>query len=316
VIAVGGGFASGATLKLSCQNQSDVLATNVFIAAAGRTLTGTFNLTGLTPGACSVSIANPDGAIVSLSSGFAVQQGGGPKFRISKIGTTPSPGQAASYAISVTNAGNIDATNVNITEFLDPEFALTSIAPSAILDVGTLSSKGVIPWPVTQVAAGRTKLFLYNAKLDLSVPSHSFVLGGPACVNPDYLAIAQCGLGLVGFCGGAAASCSTLPEECAAAPPLCPLFVGECFELLRKCQDIGPVAVQCIVSSANSLGCASTMQEVRSPGDPNYLIGPAGIGVQQWVSAVQPFQYIVAFGNEASATAPAQQVIRWIRVWT
>jgi hypothetical protein len=43
--------------------------------------------------------------------------------------------------------------------------------------------------------------------------------------------------------------------------------------------------------------------------DPNNLIGLPGIGVQRWIAGNQPLSYVVSFGNEADATAPAQKAV-------
>jgi CSLREA domain-containing protein len=50
-------------------------------------------------------------------------------------------------------------------------------------------------------------------------------------------------------------------------------------------------------------------RKIILPGDPNDKAGPLGAGTQQYVSGQQPLPYTVFFENEASASAPAQQVI-------
>ncbi|MBK8119038.1 MAG: hypothetical protein IPK39_07295 [Sulfuritalea sp.] len=44
------------------------------------------------------------------------------------------------------------------------------------------------------------------------------------------------------------------------------------------------------------------------PSDPNDIVGPAGFGDEKWVPAGDTFSYMIRFENQASATAPAQQV--------
>ncbi len=49
--------------------------------------------------------------------------------------------------------------------------------------------------------------------------------------------------------------------------------------------------------------------EIRTPNDPNNLVGPAGFGTQNFVLSTQPFTYTVEFENMASASASASQVV-------
>ncbi len=48
---------------------------------------------------------------------------------------------------------------------------------------------------------------------------------------------------------------------------------------------------------------------ILTSGDPNDKTGLPGVGAQRYVSGAEPFVYAVAFGNEATATAPAQTVV-------
>jgi subtilase family serine protease len=43
--------------------------------------------------------------------------------------------------------------------------------------------------------------------------------------------------------------------------------------------------------------------------DPNDIIGPAGFGEEKWITASSTLPYTIRFENQASATAPAQQVV-------
>ena len=51
--------------------------------------------------------------------------------------------------------------------------------------------------------------------------------------------------------------------------------------------------------------------QIRSSHDPNAIIGPSGAGAAHWVrgASTLPFTYTTLFQNEASATAPAYQVL-------
>ena len=49
--------------------------------------------------------------------------------------------------------------------------------------------------------------------------------------------------------------------------------------------------------------------DIRRPLDPNDIIGPAGFGEENWISADATLPYTIRFENQAIATAPAQQVV-------
>jgi RHS repeat-associated protein len=54
---------------------------------------------------------------------------------------------------------------------------------------------------------------------------------------------------------------------------------------------------------------ANAQVEILAPMDPNGIAGPAGFGPQGFVPQAQLFPYRIDFANEASASAPAQQVV-------
>ena len=55
-------------------------------------------------------------------------------------------------------------------------------------------------------------------------------------------------------------------------------------------------------------GPIQKVDSVRSR-DPNDIVGPAGFGDEQWVTATETLPYTIRFENAADATAPAQQVV-------
>ncbi|MGH9396195.1 MAG: hypothetical protein ACRD18_05025 [Terriglobia bacterium] len=60
----------------------------------------------------------------------------------------------------------------------------------------------------------------------------------------------------------------------------------------------------------NEERCNNFIQQLLgSPLDPNYLVGPSGAGAQRWLSGAVVLPYVIGFGNESTATAPAQQVV-------
>ena len=55
-------------------------------------------------------------------------------------------------------------------------------------------------------------------------------------------------------------------------------------------------------------GGASAETTVVRPSDPNDIVGPDGFGDENWVAAKETLPYTIRFENQATATAPAQQV--------
>jgi hypothetical protein len=55
--------------------------------------------------------------------------------------------------------------------------------------------------------------------------------------------------------------------------------------------------------------CGGGSTPGNESGDPNELVGPAGVGPQGFVPAAQVFPYTIHFENMPTATAPAQQVV-------
>ena len=53
----------------------------------------------------------------------------------------------------------------------------------------------------------------------------------------------------------------------------------------------------------------SAFSRIIRPSDPNDILGPAGFGEEKWITASSTLPYTIRFENQASATAPAQQVV-------
>ena len=43
--------------------------------------------------------------------------------------------------------------------------------------------------------------------------------------------------------------------------------------------------------------------------DPNDILGPAGVGQEHWVASSEPLSFTIRFENDATATAPAQEIV-------
>jgi len=68
---------------------------------------------------------------------------------------------------------------------------------------------------------------------------------------------------------------------------------------------LGCTAKSCLEGSC----LASSQMPSTAAADPNALVGPAGVGVQRWMSGAQALAYTIMFSNDSTATAPAQQVV-------
>jgi hypothetical protein len=117
----GTGFHFGSVLKLLCAGDVEVSASNVVIGVGGRTITGTFLLSGVSPGSCSVSVTEPDGSAVSDAGGFAVEQGGSPNMWVDVVGLSlMRAGSEQDYFIVYGNSGTVDASDIAIQYQVSP----------------------------------------------------------------------------------------------------------------------------------------------------------------------------------------------------
>ena len=117
-------------------------------------------------------------------------------------------------------------------------------------------------------------------------------------------------------CGEAAAACedsnAQASDECADALAECAVAAAKC-SLTQACLPTGSPGggSDCLqISSAPAGGGGATgCAEIITPTDPNNIAGPTGLGDPRWVGGTQPLAYLISFGNESNATAPAQTVI-------
>jgi hypothetical protein len=113
---VGSGFQTGATMKLVCAGQADILAFNVSVASDGRTITGTFTLTGSAAGTCDVVVTNVDGGVATDAQTFTVETGGSPNMWVDIVGLPNiRGGSSQSYYVVYGNRGNVDATGIVVS---------------------------------------------------------------------------------------------------------------------------------------------------------------------------------------------------------
>jgi hypothetical protein len=329
----GTGFHAGATAQLKCG--SAIVGANVSIGPGGRLLNTTFNLTAASPGTCDLVITNPDGTSATLSQAFTVQQGGAPNIRIEITGaarqTSEKPGTPTNAIIFATasNIGNVDSAPVFIAEPTSPGFSLTSVNPAAQASAAELGAVWLALWNIPPFLAPGQSQVLSSTSTTLSAVDSA--LQASACWLDDLGAFITCLEGGLPSCTkDTSTSCTDQLEACLgdiASLALCDLLVEvppawaacvvyyddkareDCKTYSTNCISCEPGApiLTCLQSSAQ--GCVSSPVPVIFARDPNSLNGPPGIGGQGWIAGAQALTYGISFGNESTATAPAQQVV-------
>jgi uncharacterized repeat protein (TIGR01451 family) len=78
--------------------------------------------------------------------------------------TTTAPGAFITYAITVTNAGNQDATGTVVTDVLPSYTAFESASPGAV------PQNGVVVWPIGRFNAGQSAVLTLTIRVDAPVP--------------------------------------------------------------------------------------------------------------------------------------------------
>jgi uncharacterized repeat protein (TIGR01451 family) len=311
---VGSGFHNGLTLKLAGGGQPDIVATDVHVDTLGRIATATFDLqgAGAVPSLYDLVATNPGGSSVTLSAAFTVEQGGAPDIRVNKISTAAVSGHNMTYVITVSNQGNVDAHDFVVSEYLEPWFTYVSASPAPdniiqsedFFPVGAVGTgyAAFLDWKMPLLDLGPTvRAFLYTVELDGAFPGHETVIGR-VCIE------------------SASRVCESEFQQCLAQrlPPCQNLYsisqaaVVQCIRSgTQFCQQIRDNCYLGAMTGAlfGAGRCAADTKQALSAGDPNDLVGPTGAGTLQWMAAGVPFQYLIAFGNEENATAPAQQVV-------
>jgi hypothetical protein len=334
----GSGFHGGVSVDLRCGSQS-IPGTNPTVGTMGRLLNATFDLTKTAPGVCDVVVTDVDGTSVKLGESFTVQEGGAPNIQVVKLGTPaikPNDEHRNSpinvnFFITVTNIGNIDTADGFLSDLLDNRSSLTSVNPPdlasapavnserAASSLSASSSPNNILWRVPPFAAGQDRRFLYSIQIDSSTPASS-TLTDPTCYVVDLAAVCRCiaqNPDLVDNCGSALTSCLLAIPECHDNPRglKCIASALGCFFSVRQCyRKAQPIITDCIEKntrpSNDPKDCDPYVIPIfGNPFDPNRLVGPDGTGNQRWLRGGETLPYVVSFGNEAQATAPAQQAV-------
>lgn len=137
----GTGFVEGATVKLARAGEDDIVGDPVAVAADGRTVSATFDLTGKTRGAWNVVVTNPDTASATLPEAFTIEEGRAPQVWVDIIGRdTILARRPQTFYIVYGNRGNVDVLGVPLY--------IGGIPRDAVVTVGS----GVLPPPLPSLA--------------------------------------------------------------------------------------------------------------------------------------------------------------------
>lgn len=340
---VGTGFHNGAVAKLDCGGKG-VIGTNVTITAAGRIISATFDLTSSAPGMCDVVITNPDNTSATLAHSFTVQQGGQAIITNIKSGTSaqkpphnhPEWGTHASFDIILANKGNIDMLGSILVEYLDPNFQLTSVNPSAVGDSNNIPTDNNILWFIDRLPAGETNRRLsYSVVVNDQAEVGTMLHGGTVCHYQNPLNSSTCLYAnfyrqctedpkdVYTWCGAAMTECQKNPisvvclnneSACVTAAIKCKTWEtvnDACPGAPKRCRDLKGLSL--LEKPLNQLpddGTCSCLPEplLAGPLDPNYLLGPEGVGIERWILNATTLAYTIGFSNEKDA-GTAQQVV-------
>jgi len=110
----GGGFVDGSSVKLSRTGQADIAAARTQVDIGGASIAATFDLTGASPGTWDVVVTNPDSTSSTLSGGFTVRPGIGPRLWLDVVGVIPRSGPGV-VMIIYGNRGDADAIGVPLS---------------------------------------------------------------------------------------------------------------------------------------------------------------------------------------------------------
>ncbi|HLK66557.1 MAG TPA: SBBP repeat-containing protein [Bryobacteraceae bacterium] len=320
---VGSGFHAGVIAHLNCGGQS-VVGANVSVGPGGRLLNTTFDLTVASAGPCNVVVTNPDGTLVTLPQAFTVQQGGAPNIRlyltgleVRKVPVEVSLGPAdAVELVTVSNTGSIDSTGGIVSLPLSPPFTLTSSSPPGFGKPGDeFDVHSSAP-----TAPGGSQTFTTTAAAQVATACNNPPLGAQVCINSapstDWTQFESCLANTNTFGVGTACyfAARTCQGTCAAAetPLGIALCVTDCLLGGAACGVPAWPGIKSCLANSQTPGpqiCLSDQLPCAEPADPNYLIGPSGIGNQHWIAGVTALTYEISFSNEPTAPVPAQQVI-------
>jgi len=337
----------GAMVRLVHGEVGDISGSGVIVAPDGSSLTATFDLTGATPGLWDVEVTNFDLQTATLSNGFTIEVLLAPQLRVDVVGPgVIRANHPTAFDLMVANAGNVDAVTVPLWLFGVPSDATVALDfPLA----SPPRAGGEPDWstvPLTLGNPGEQYLALViprvppgvvTRRVILTVPASdtAFALGAaltPPWVDGAGLGICLVGAGVIGNPGCMGAQLSAMNDSLLSTPGIPALNgIGAWAKITWQCEGAGslPAAVakaelvldyleQVVKQETAPPGCGdvllprwrdSLVVAVVTSIDPNDKLGVVGYGPTRLISGQQALPYSVRFENDATASAPVQELV-------
>ncbi len=216
----------------------------------------------------------------------------------------------------VSDAQTYSAANFGVTIPASLTPSLTSYVSTQLQTVVT-NGRNVL---VGNLGAESDVLSMPELVIDLAAYGATLATSGAPGQDPPSATPNPCGGGVM----APGSSCGDAPTPQPAAPPQPPpgcnplnFSTKGCALTPTLCQDlpghhISSDGTTCLAtpdcSSAVTVSTLCRPFPILQSVDPNDKSGPIGVGGAQFTTSLQPYSYNIAFENQATATAPAQQV--------
>ena len=335
VTVQGFGIAAGATVNLA-STSGTISGSGALTAPDGSSITALFNLVGATQTVYNVTIMNPSGATATLPMAFTVQptvlsfpntvgnvstvtptvlgptgafltgataQLTGPTTIMSSGTTVNADGSGISLSLNMNGApAGIYTLTVNNP---DGTF-LVSPGGLAVQGGGQIQLEANVIGPAFY-GAGHTQIYLYSAcnvgtvdaqnlTIDILISPNVTVtlnvastLSGSASLNDYQIALAKLSAGACFTIRGTEVTSASTPAHTPATNKL-------------------HVDAPCCLEGGSDAD-AGGGTDIRQPNDPNDKVGPSGGGgAAQYITGQSVLPYFIYFENQATASAPAQNV--------
>jgi 6-phosphogluconolactonase len=340
----GGGLVAGAQVKLVTAGQPEVVGSNTTLVSPN-VLATTFDLTGAVAGVRDVIVTNPDGTSQTISSGFAVEEGGEAEITVDILGRDKIKiGTDQVYYLTVSNSGSADGLVL-----FDLPSSSTGTASSLVLSAGAPPTCVFKTPPVDIIGAGSTAVYPGVCQQSSSgCQTFTYNADEPSPGCPDEVEAVRNAKLALAFLENRLASAKLAKTSkeaqyqalgCATKPndPICQGLKDEIDQLnvlisvlearVQAAQDALAAALDALVKCLGNPSASSaqlstpirslTIDQIVSGSisfcgvsslDPNDKVGPSGIGSSRFTPGPRAAAYSVYFDNEPTATAPAQAV--------
>jgi streptogramin lyase len=181
------GIPAGSTAKLVCSGQPDIVGTNDSVSADGKTLTATFDLTGATPGLCSVVIIEPNGSTLTIPQPFTIEQGGAPQIWVDIMGLDKIRiGREQTYYIVYGNSRNVDGNHIGASIAVQKPLTAVDSGILFVVDRYTSATDGdVISFIIPTIPPGSASAVPYT----VTVPNDPALVQHPFTIRAEQQAI-------------------------------------------------------------------------------------------------------------------------------